>query len=329
MSLDKAALLDKARNCLDQEIAAIKATAEHLDDSFVATIETIQETILDGKKLIFTGVGKNVAIGEKLAGTFNSTGVPACFLDPSQALHGNLGVCTEGDLALLISNSGQTEELIQMLPLIKRLGLKTILITSKADSDLAANSDLVLLYRVDEEACPLNLAPTASTTAAMALGDALAMVYLDVRGFTREDFAKLHPAGSLGKSLLLLVSEIMRTGERFASLPETSTVQDCIMSMTKVKCGTLALTNTGTGKLIGVFTDGDLRRAAVKGDDFLHKPVTEYMTRDPKVISDNALAVDALRILEKSLIDDLVVVDDNLCPIGIIDGQDLPKLKIV
>ncbi len=329
MSLDKAALLDKARNCLDQEIAAIKATAEHLDDSFVATIEAIQETVLDGKKLIFTGVGKNVAIGEKLAGTFNSTGVPACFLDPGQALHGNLGVCTEGDLALLISNSGQTEELIQMLPLIKRLGLKTILITSKADSDLAANSDLVLLYRVDEEACPLNLAPTASTTAAMALGDALAMVYLDVRGFTREDFAKLHPAGSLGKSLLLLVSEIMRSGERFASLPETSTVQDCIMSMTKVKCGTLALINTETGKLIGVFTDGDLRRAAVKGDDFLHKPVTEYMTRNPKVISDNALAVDALRILEKSLIDDLVVVDDNQRPVGIIDGQDLPKLKIV
>ena len=329
MSLDKATLLDKARNCLGQEIAAIKATAEHLDDSFVATIEAIQETVLDGNKLIFTGVGKNVAIGLKLTGTFNSTGVPACFLDPSQALHGDLGVCTEGDLAILISNSGQTEELIQMLPLLKRLGLKTVLLTSKTDSDLAANSDLVLQYRADQEACPLNLAPTASTTAAMALGDALAMVYLDLRGFTREDFAKLHPAGSLGKSLLLLVKEIMRTGERFASLPVTSSVQDCIMAMTKVKCGTLALTDSENGKLIAVFTDGDLRRAAVKSNDFLNKPVSDYMTRDPKVISDNALAVDALRILEKSLIDDLVVVDDNQRPVGIIDGQDLPKLKIV
>ncbi len=329
MNLNADALLNKARNCFDLEIAAIQATKDSLNHSFVEVIEAIHDTILAKKKLILTGVGKNAPVCQKLAGTFCSTGVPACFLDPNQALHGDLGVCAEGDLVFIISNSGQSEEILSLFPILKRLGVKTVAITAEAESDLAANSDLILTYRAEKEACPLNLAPTASTTAALALGDALAMVYIEVRGFDRDDFARLHPSGSLGKSLLLRAGEIMRTGVKFACLPSTATVHEGILATSQAKCGTIALTNPETGTLEGVFSDGDLRRCSLSGQEFLYRPVEEFMSRDPKTVFTDALAVEVLKIFEKSKINDLIVIDQDGKPVGLVDGQDLPKLKIV
>ena len=282
-----------------------------------------------GGKLLFSGVGKNAPIAQKIAATFNSTGVASCFLDATQALHGDLGLCAEGDLAFLLSNSGQSEEILRLVPLLKRFGLRIVAFTGNAASDLARSADLRLLYRVSREACPLKLAPTASTTAALALGDALAMVLLEARGLTRDDFAKYHPAGNLGRVLLLRVRDIMRTGNRLPVAPEMISMQDAILAMTRAKSGSIALISKKSGVLRGILTDGDFRRSALSGPDFLSKPVSTFMTRSPKTIRDDALGVDALRLFEAHKIDDLIVVNARGRPVGLIDGQDLPKLKIV
>jgi arabinose-5-phosphate isomerase len=229
---------------------------------------------------------------------------------------------------VLLSNSGQTEEILRLLPILKRLGVRLVAFTGHPESDLAKNSDHRLLYRVRREACPLALAPTASTTAALALGDALAMVLLEARGLTRDDFAKFHPAGNLG-ALLLKVRDIMRSGERLPVAPESVSTQEAILAMTRAKSGSIALVHPKTGKLTGILTDGDFRRSALSGPDFLQKPVANFMTRNPKVIAENALGVDALRLFESFKIDDLIVVNTQHRPVGLIDGQDLPKLKIV
>jgi len=279
--------------------------------------------------LIFTGVGKSAHIAQKLVGTFNSTGASSCFLDATQALHGDLGLCAAGDLAIVLSNSGQTEEILRLIPILKRFEVRIVALTSHAESDLARNADHRLLYRVPREACPLELAPTASTTAALALGDALAMVLLEARGLTRDDFARYHPAGNLGRVLLLRVKDIMRTGDRLAVRPDNSTTQETILAMTKAKSGSIALIHPKTGKLTGILTDGDFRRSALSGPDFLSQPVATFMTRTPKIIREDALAVDALRLFEAHRIDDLIVVNDHGRPVGLIDGQDLPKLKII
>lgn len=329
LNVARTALLEKAKNVIATEAAALTATAAGLDAAFVTVLEAVEATVLARRKLIFTGVGKNAFIGQKLAATFNSTGVPACTLDPVQALHGDLGLCSEGDLVFCLSNSGETEELHMLLPGIKRLGARTVAMTARTDSILARDCDLTLPYSVPEEACPLRLAPTASTAAAMALGDALAMVYLEMRGFSREDFARLHPAGTLGKSLLLRVADIMRTGERLALAADTVPVQEAILRMTKAKCGILAATDGKTGRLSGVFSDGDFRRLALEGGDFLQKPVAAVMTREPRTIGPGELAVEALRLFEQHAFNDLIVVDEGGLPVGHIDGQDLPKLKLV
>jgi arabinose-5-phosphate isomerase len=303
-------------------------TAKSLGEEFVDTARAVQATVKAGRKLIFTGVGKSAHIAQKLTGTFNSTGVPSSFLDATQALHGDLGLCCEGDLGILLSNSGQTEEILRLVPILKRLGVEVVAFTGKPDSDLAKNADHRLIYRVRREACPLELAPTASTTAALALGDALAMVLLEERGLTRDDFAKFHPAGNLG-ALLIKVRDIMRTGERLPVAPETISTQEAIFAMTRAKSGSIALVERRTGRLTGILTDGDFRRSALTGPDFLQKPVSTFMTRNPKVIAENALGVDALRLFEAHKIDDLIVINAHGRPVGLIDGQDLPKLKIV
>lgn len=327
MSIDSATALAKARACLDIEGAAIRATADALDGRFVTLLRAVEETVAEGRKLIFSGVGKSAHIAQKLVGTFNSIGAPAIFLDATQALHGDLGLCAEGDLGLLVSNSGQTEELLRICPMLRRFGVRVAVITSAPDSPLAQGSDLQLIYQVPKEACPLRLAPTASTTAALAIGDALAMVLLESRGLTREDFARFHPAGNLGMVLLLKVDDIMRAGERLPLLPETATTQEAILTMTKAKAGSLALVEPAGGKLSGIFTDGDFRRSALTGPDFLSKPVSQFMTRAPKTVASGALAIDALRIFEKHKIDDLIVVDAQGRPAGLVDSQDLPRLK--
>ena len=307
MALHSKNALARARACLGIESAALTATAKGLGVEFIKTARAVEAVSAAGGKLIFSGVGKSAHIAQKIAATFNSTGVASCFLDATQALHGDLGLCAEGDLAFLLSNSGQSDEILRLLPVLKRFGARIVAFTSNPASDLARNSDLRLLYRVPREACPLRLAPTASTTAALALGDALAMVLLESRGLTRDDFAKYHPAGNLGRVLLLRVRDIMRTDDRLR----------------------IALISKKSGRLTGILTDGDFRRSALTGPDFLAQPVSTFMTRSPKTIRDDALGVDALRLFETHKIDDLIVINARGQPVGLIDGQDLPKFKIV
>ncbi|MEI6105399.1 MAG: KpsF/GutQ family sugar-phosphate isomerase [Opitutae bacterium] len=330
MPLDSATLLAQARKCLAIEREAIDATAAVLNDDFVAVVRAVETVVRDGHKLIISGVGKNAHIAQKLAGTFNSTGVPSCFLDPTQALHGDLGLCATGDLAILLSNSGASAEMLQLLPLFEKFGLQTVALTGSPDSEMARGADFRLIYHAPREACPLALAPTASTTAALALGDALAMVLLESRGLTREDFAKYHPAGTLGMTLLLRVKDIMRTGEACPVRPEAGTsVQEAIFAMTKAKAGAVALVDA-QGVMTGIFTDGDFRRSALTGGpDFLLKPVGQFMTRNPRSIPADVLAVEALKLFQQYKISDLVALDAGKKPVGYIDVQDLPKLKIL
>lgn len=329
MHLDSAPILERARKVFAIEAAALQQTADALDGRFVAVVAALAESIRSGRKLLVTGVGKNVHIAQKIAGTFNSTGVPTSFLDAVQALHGDLGLCGEGDLCLLLSNSGETEEMLRVLPFLKRLGVRTVAITAVAASTLGRGCDHCLTYVYGEEACPLKLAPTASTTAALALGDALAMTYLEVRRFAREDFARFHPAGSLGKVLLLSVRDIMRSGERFAVRPQSVTVQEAILAITEAKCGSIALTDPSTGQLTGVFSDGDFRRAALREPLVLQQPVARFMTANPKTVSAEAMAVEALKIFEKHKINSLIAIEADGTPAGMVDGQDMPKLRLV
>lgn len=330
MPLDHATLLAKARQCLSIEREALAATAKGLDDDFVAAVRAVEAAVERGGKVICSGVGKNVYIAGKITGTLNSIGVPACYLDPTQALHGDLGLCAAGDVALLLSNSGATQEMLRLLPLFEKFGLATIAVTGAPASELARGCDHRLVYAAPREACPLALAPTASTTAALALGDALAMVLLESRGLTREDFARYHPAGTLGMTLLLRVRDIMRTGENCPVLKERkTTVQEAIFAMTKAKAGAVALVD-GRQRLTGIFTDGDFRRSALSGgSDFLRHPVSEFMTRGGKTIAATVLAVEALRIFQQFKISDLFAVDARGRPVGYIDVQDLPKLKML
>ncbi|HVW22052.1 MAG TPA: KpsF/GutQ family sugar-phosphate isomerase [Opitutaceae bacterium] len=329
MPIDSKSALARARACIRLERAALEQTGRKLGREFVATARAVDAAAAAGGKLIFSGVGKSAHIAQKVAATFNSTGVSSCFLDPTQALHGDLGLCEEGDLALLLSNSGQSDEMLRLVPLLKRFGLKIVAFTGHPDSDLARGADFRLLYHVPREACPLKLAPTASTTAALALGDALAMVLLEARGLTRDDFARYHPAGNLGRVLLLRVKDIMRAGARVPVAPDSVTVQDAILAMTKAKSGSIALVNRRTGRLSGILTDGDFRRSALTGPGFLAEPASRFMTRTPKTIREDALGTDAVRLFEAHKIDDLIVVDRKGRPVGLVDGQDLPKFKLV
>jgi arabinose-5-phosphate isomerase len=329
MAIAPKSALARARRCLRIERDALLETSRGLGAEFIGTARAVEAVITAGGKLVFSGVGKSAHIAGKIAATFNSTGVSSCFLDPTHALHGDLGLCYEGDLAILLSNSGQSDEILRLVPMLKRFGLKIVAFTGNPKSDLARRADYRLIYRVRREACPLKLAPTASTTAALALGDALAMVLLEARGLTRDDFAKYHPAGNLGRVLLLRARDIMRSGERLPLAKDTVTVQEAILAMTKAKSGSIALVKAASGRLSGILTDGDFRRSALTGPGFLGRPVSAFMTRTPKVIRDDALVVDALRLFELHKIDDLIVVDASGRPVGLIDGQDLPKFKIV
>jgi arabinose-5-phosphate isomerase len=330
MPLNTATLLAKARRCLTIEQEALAATAKGLDQNFVAVVRAVEATVTRGGKIICSGVGKNAHIAGKLTGTLNSIGVPACYLDPTQALHGDLGLCAAGDLAILFSNSGATAEMLRLLPLFEKFGLETVALTGSDQNELARGCDHRLVYCAPREACPLALAPTASTTAALALGDALAMVLLESRGLTREDFARYHPAGTLGMTLLLRVKDIMRTDAACPVLPEgKTTVQEAIFAMTRAKSGAVALVNA-KGRLQGIFTDGDFRRSALNGGaGFLGKPVGEFMTRGGKTVSAEALAVEALKLFQQFKISDLFALDAKGRPVGYIDVQDLPKLKIL
>ncbi len=326
--MDTDEIIAKGRRCIDIEVEALMKTSAQLDSAFAQVAATVIETLNDGQKLIFSGIGKSAHIARKLVGTFNSIGAPSTFLDPVNALHGDMGLCRKGDALLAFSNSGETEELLRLVPILKRFDARTIAVTSKPESALAKLCSHSLIYCADKEACPLDLAPTASSTASMAIGDALAMVILEWRAFSREDFVQFHPGGSLGKSLAASVDTIMRPAGQFAVSRESATCKECLQRMTNPNSGCIALTDEN-GRLSGIFTDGDIRRLVLEDADFLEKSVSNFMTRSPITIDSGSLAVEALRIFENRKIDDLVVVDANFRPIGVIDGQDLTKVRMV
>jgi arabinose-5-phosphate isomerase len=267
-------------------------------------------------------------VGQKIAATLTSTGSTAVVLNSVDALHGDLGIINDGDVILALSYSGESEELLNLLPALKRFSVKIISFTGNTKSSLARHSDLSLNVKVPKEACPFNLAPTSSTTAMLVMGDALAMTVLQARGFKQKDFAKFHPSGAIGRAMLLRVGDIMRSGNRNAVAREDRSVREALLLMTQARSGSLSVVNA-RGKLTGVFTDGDFRRHMAGGDDLLYRPLKQVMTHNPIRISENALAVEALKIFNDRNIDDLIVVNAKQEPVGLVDSQDLPKLKIM
>ena len=320
--------LDHARRVMDVEIDALCRTREALGDTFAAAVALMLETIARSAKIVVTGVGKNLSIAEKISATLASTGSTSVVLNPVQAMHGDLGMLSAGDVLLALSFSGESDEILKLIPAVRRLGVPVIAMTGNRSSSLAACSEIVLPVLIDREACPFNMAPTASTTATLALGDALAMVLLEARGFKRDDYARLHPAGAIGRTLLTRVADIMRHGAGVATVTADAQVQDAIVAMTRAKSGSACIIDAD-GRLSGIFTDGDLRRHLTDTPNLLTQPITSFMTARPIRVNLNQLAVDVLQLFEKHKIDDLPVVDDEGHLAGCIDIQDLPRLKIL
>jgi arabinose-5-phosphate isomerase len=286
------------------------------------------ETLRQRGKIIIVGIGKSGNIGHKISATLTSTGSTSVVLNSVDALHGDLGIVNDGDLILALSYSGESEELLNLLPPLKRFSVKIVALTGEPKSSLAKHSDLALNVRVPKEACPFNLAPTASTTAMLVMGDALAMSVLQARGFKESDFARFHPSGAIGRSMLLRVKEIMRSGSRNPVALESMLVREAITVMTRTKSGSLSVVNA-RGKLVGVFTDGDFRRHIASDENLLRRSLKSVMTPRPISVRDSALAMEALKIFNERNIDDLIVVNAKNEPVGIVDSQDLPKLKLM
>ncbi len=318
----------QARKVFDIELAALKAVRALLDNSFSDAVETVVAALKLRGKIVIVGIGKSGNVGAKIAATLTSTGSTAVVLNSVDAMHGDLGIINDGDVIFALSYSGESEELLNLLPALKRFSVKIISFTGNVKSALARHSDVALNVKVPKEACPFNLAPTSSTTAMLVMGDALAMAILQARGFKQNDFAKYHPNGAIGRAMLSKVGDIMRAGNRNAVAAENLLVKDALFVMTQAKSGSLAVVNA-RGKLVGVFTDGDLRRLMAGGDGLLAQPLKRVMTRHPICISQNALAVEALKIFNERNIDDLIVVNPKNEPVGLVDSQDLPKLKIM
>lgn len=314
-----------ARNVLTIERDALSSLISRLDHRF----EKACEIILKSRgRVVVTGMGKPGFIAQKVSATLSSTGTPSLFLHPAEALHGDLGRVMREDVVIAFSNSGQTEEIVKLLPLVKKIGAKLIAFTGNLQSALAKYSDVVLDVSVKKEACPLNLAPTASTTAMLAMGDALALELLERKGFRAEDFAFYHPGGNLGKKLLLKTSDIMRTGKNNPVVPETMTVKEALYEITKARAGSATVVDK-KGKIKGIFTDGDLRRHLEKGEAILKSAVSKVMTKDPVTIGPDKLAAEALEMLRSRRIDEVPVTDGQNRPIGLLDVQDLLKAGIV
>jgi arabinose-5-phosphate isomerase len=320
--------LTRARKVFEIEIAALQEVRDQLGKSFIDAVHCLTACLEHRGKIVVSGIGKSGIIGQKIAATLTSTGATSVVLNATDAMHGDLGIIDDGDVVLLFSNSGETDELTRILPMLKRFDVRIISILGRSHSSIGRHSDIVLKAHVSREACPYNLAPTASTTAMLALGDALAMTVLERRGFQREDFARLHPGGILGQSLLLKVKDVMRTGSRFAVVLPRSTVQDALDAMSEARAGCVAVRGK-KDKLVGIFTHGDFARHYAKNHEIGNKSIESVMTRKPITIRDDALAAEALRILQKHLIDDLVAVDAKMRPVGLLDSQDLPRFKLI
>ncbi len=321
-------VLKRAREVFDIEIAGLAHVRDQLDGGFTALVGACRETLDGGGKLVIAGVGKSGHIGHKIAATLASTGSTAVFMHPVEAMHGDLGVLCRNDLLIALSYSGETEELLLALPAARRLGVRIAAVTGDADSRLARWSDLVVAMPVPREACPFNLAPTTTTTALLALGDALAMVLLAERGFTREDYGHFHPGGAIGRAVTLQVRDIMRVGDRLALVSPETPVKDTLLAMTRARTGSAVVADP-KGHLLGIFTDGDFRRHVERDLAVLSRPVAEVMTRNPTSLQADSLAVEALKIIEQKHIDDIVVLDADGKVAGIVDVQDLPGLKLM
>jgi len=320
--------LPQAREVFDIELAALKAVRDQLDGAFDQAVNLIVDTLRQRGKLVVVGIGKSGIIGHKIAATLTSTGATSVVLNSVDAMHGDLGLVSDGDVILALSYSGESEELLNLMPALKRFLVKIIAITGAPKSALGRFGDIVLNVRVPREACPFNLAPTASTTATLVMGDALAMAVLQARGFQKQDFAKFHPSGAIGRAILSRVSDIMRTGPRNAVAPQATSVKEALLVMTHAKSGSLSVVD-GRGKLVGVFTDGDFRRQIAEDPELLTRSLSSVMTRKPICIREAALAVEALKIFNERNIDDLIVVNAKNEPVGLVDSQDLPKLKLM
>ena len=320
--------LARAREVFDIEIAALKAVRAQLDGSFEQAVSLVTQAVGQRGKVIVVGIGKSGNVGRKISATLTSTGSTSVVLNSVDALHGDLGIVNDGDVILALSYSGESEELLNLVPALKRFAVKIISFTGAPKSPLARYSDVVVNVRVPKEACPFNLAPTASTTAMLAMGDALAMAVLQGRGFKQTDFAKYHPSGAIGRALLVRVKDIMRSGTRNAVASQKLKVREALLVMTKAKSGSLSVVN-GRGKLVGVFTDGDFRRHMAEDDELLSRSLASVMTRNPISVRDEALAAEALKIFNQRSIDDLIGVNSRKEPVGLIDSQDLPKLKFM
>jgi arabinose-5-phosphate isomerase len=321
----KAETLALARNVLNIEAHEISALAARLDANFEAAVQLILNC---QGRVVVSGMGKSGHVGGKIAATLASTGTPAFFMHPAEASHGDLGMITAGDVVVALSNSGESDELLNIVPTIKRLGAKIISITGAKNSTLAKESDVHLSAEVSQEACPLGLSPTASTTAALALGDALAVCVLNLREFTAEDFARSHPGGNLGRRLLIRVKDVMRTGSAIPSVKDGELLSAALTEMTKKGLGLTAVVNEQK-QPVGVFTDGDLRRTFAKGI-FAHTvKISEVMHANPNTIHANELAVEAVEMMEQKKINGLLVVDDMGKLVGAFNMHDLLKAKVV
>ena len=322
-------MVKRAREILDIEIKELQRVRTQLGQDFSRAVQIILDGLNRDGKIVVAGVGKSFHIGQKIAATLSSTGSPSVTLHPSQAMHGDIGILGGRDVLLALSHSGETAEVLEILPVVKRLGVTIVAMTGVAQSALARASDEVILIPVRREACPFNMAPTASTTAMLAVGDALAIVLLEARGFRKEDFAKLHPGGAIGRTLLLRVADIMRKDKRLARIGTQAKVKDAILAMTSARAGAVGIVDR-TGKLVGIFTDGDLRRLITQQRGAIaNLPIRTVMTRAPITVRTEDLAVEVLKIFEEHTIDDLLVVDGKRRLVGMVNIQDLPKFKIM
>ncbi len=311
--------LAKARKVILTEAAGLEELARKLDRSFLKAVEMI---LASKGRLIVSGMGKTGIVGRKIAATLSSTGTPSLWMHSAEAVHGDLGQVTAQDVVMVISTSGETEETTRLVPLLKKMGVPTIAVTGNPKSRLACHADVVLDVGVAEEGCPLGLAPMASTTATLAMGDALAACLIVRRGFRKEDFAFFHPGGALGRQLYLSVADLMRKGRHYPCVREDVIVKDVLKEVTRARCGSACVV-TRTGKLIGILTDGDIRRNLEHGEAFLNRKVSEVMTRHPVSVVADHLAVEAFQLLKERKIDELPVVDAKGLSVGLLDIQDL------
>jgi len=321
-------IIERAREVIDIEIEGLLAIRNNLNGDFERLIALCMEKLDLGGKIVITGIGKSGYIGKKIAATLSSIGSPSVFMHPVEALHGDLGIMQENDVMLAFSYSGETDELLAIMSPARRIGIPIVAITSNPESRLAKLSDLCVVTKVPHEACPFNLAPTTSTTAQLAFGDAFALVLLQERRFTKEDYGRLHPGGAIGRAVTMLVGDIMRGEDRMALVTADILVKDALCRMTTNRCGA-AIVIDADKHLVGVFTDGDFRRHIEKDVSVMSKRIGEVMTPNPFWVRKDQLAVDVLRGVEKRRINAIIVVDEQDRVCGLVDVQDLPSFKLM